>query len=122
MRLTVPSMTAPTSRSARTPPFLSGAPGIAQCPIGPFGSSIRGRYAAPMDTEKRAELIERYRAGIGEVEAALEGANEADLDAVPADGEWSARMVVHHLADSEANSYVRVRTLLAEDEAYLQGY
>jgi len=75
-----------------------------------------------MDTEKRAELIERYRAGIGEIEAALEGANEADLDAVPADGEWSARMVVHHLADSEANSYVRVRTLLAEDEAFLQGY
>jgi len=75
-----------------------------------------------MDAERRAGLIERYRAGIGEVDSALAGASEAELDVVPADGEWSARMVVHHLADSEANSYVRVRTLLAEDEAFLQGY
>jgi hypothetical protein len=75
-----------------------------------------------VEAERRAELIERYRAGAGEVEDALAGADEAELDAVPADGEWSARMVVHHLADSEANSYVRVRTVLAEDEAFLQGY
>ena len=67
-------------------------------------------------------MIERYRAGVGEVEAALEGADDAELDAVPADGEWSARMVVHHLADSESNAYVRVRTLLAEDEPFIQGY
>jgi hypothetical protein len=75
-----------------------------------------------MKAEGRRELIERYRAGVGEVEAALEGASEAELDAVPAEGEWSARMVVHHLADSETNSYVRVRTLLAEDEPLIQGY
>ena len=75
-----------------------------------------------MDAERRADLIARYKAGGPEVEAALEGAGEADLDAVPADGGWSARMVVHHLADSESNSYIRVRTLLAEDEPLIQGY
>ncbi len=75
-----------------------------------------------MKAEGRAELIARYRAGVGEVEAALEGASEAELDAVPAEGEWSARMIVHHLADSESNSYVRVRTLLAEDGPLIQGY
>ena len=75
-----------------------------------------------MKAEDRAELISRYRAGVGEVEAALEGASEAELDAVPAEGEWSARMIVHHLADSESNSYVRVRTLLAEDAPLIQGY
>ena len=31
-------------------------------------------------------------------------------------------MVIHHLADSETNSYVRVRTLLAEDKPLIQGY
>ena len=31
-------------------------------------------------------------------------------------------MVVHHLADSESNSYLRVRTLLAEDDALVRGY
>jgi DinB superfamily len=31
-------------------------------------------------------------------------------------------MVVHHLADSETNSYLRLRNLLAEDDAQIQGY
>ncbi len=31
-------------------------------------------------------------------------------------------MVVHHLADSETNSYLRLRKLLAEDGPMLQGY
>ncbi len=31
-------------------------------------------------------------------------------------------MVVHHLADSETNSYLRLRKLLAEDDAQIQGY
>src|SRR5262245_65102208 len=75
-----------------------------------------------MEAERRAGLIARYKAGVGEVEDALAGAGEAELDAVPADGEWSARMVVHHLADSESNAYGRVRTLLAEDEPFIQGY
>ncbi len=37
-------------------------------------------------------------------------------------GEWSAREIVHHLADSEANSYIRLRRLLAEDGPALVGY
>jgi DinB family protein len=31
-------------------------------------------------------------------------------------------MVVHHLADSETNSYVRLRKLLAENGTQIQGY
>ena len=75
-----------------------------------------------MDLERRAELIAQYRAGVQEVEAALAGADKAELDAVPPDRGWTARMVVHHLADSESNSYVRVRTRLAEDDAFIRGY
>jgi hypothetical protein len=59
---------------------------------------------------------------VAEVERALEGADAAQLDAAPADGGWSARMVVHHLADSETNSYIRVRKLLAENATQIQGY
>ena len=29
---------------------------------------------------------------------------------------WSARQIIHHLADSEAQSYVRLRRLVAEPE------
>jgi DinB superfamily len=73
-------------------------------------------------TDERAELLSRYREGVAEVERALEGADAAELDAAPADGGWSPRKVVHHLADSETNSYIRVRKLLAEDATQIQGY
>ena len=36
---------------------------------------------------------------------------------------WSARQVIHHMADSEAQSYARLRRLLAEPEgSVIQGY
>ena len=38
-------------------------------------------------------------------------------------GGWSPRQVIHHLADSEAQSYARLRRLIAEPEGTLiQGY
>lgn len=58
-------------------------------------------------------LIARYDDGVSRVETALAGITDDELDC--RDGEeWSARMVVHHLADSETNSYVRLRRLLGE--------
>ena len=39
------------------------------------------------------------------------------------DGGWSARQVIHHVADSETHSYLRLRRLLAEPTGSLvQGY
>lgn len=36
---------------------------------------------------------------------------------------WSARQVIHHMADSEAQSYARLRRLVAEPEgSIIQGY
>ena len=46
---------------------------------------------------------------------------EATLDRRLRDG-WSARQIVHHMADSEAQSYARLRRLLAEPGAVIQGY
>ena len=38
-------------------------------------------------------------------------------------GGWSARQVIHHIADSEAQSYARLRRLLAEPAgSVIQGY
>jgi hypothetical protein len=48
--------------------------------------------------------------------------SEADLDKHKPDG-WSPRQVIHHLADSEAQSYARLRRLVAEPEGtIIQGY
>jgi len=74
-----------------------------------------------MNGEERQLLIDRYRGGVQAVDAALAGASDEDLDRRTGDG-WSARMVVHHLADSETNSYLRLRRLLAEDHPEIQGY
>ena len=56
------------------------------------------------------------------VAAALEGATDAELDAKPAPGKWSAREIVHHLADSEMTSAIRLRLLLAEERATIRPY
>jgi len=47
----------------------------------------------------------------------------ADLMDVHAENEWSARQCIHHMADSEAQSYARLRRLVAEPEgSIIQGY
>jgi DinB superfamily len=74
-----------------------------------------------MDDTARADLIEQYRLGVAAVDAALAGITDEELDRQPADG-WSAREVVHHLADSESMAYIRLRRLIAEDDPLIQGY
>jgi hypothetical protein len=75
-----------------------------------------------LDPKRRAELIAQYKDGYGMVVSALEGATEAELDAKPAPGKWSAREIVHHLADSEMTSAIRLRLLLAEERAAIRPY
>jgi hypothetical protein len=70
----------------------------------------------------RDELLGRYREGPDVVEQAVTGLNDAELDHRPADGGWSPREVVNHLADSEMTSALRLRKLLAEDSPILEGY
>lgn len=70
----------------------------------------------------RSASIDRYAAGFDAVVAALDGITAAELDHRPAPGEWSPRQVVHHLADSEARSFIRLRQLLAEDGGVIQAY
>jgi hypothetical protein len=69
----------------------------------------------------RQALLDRFRTGYADVEDALAGATADELDRPPPDG-WTARQVVHHLADSEATAYVRLRRLIAEDGPLIAGY
>ena len=73
--------------------------------------------------DERGRLMERYRAGISAVEAALAGVTEEELDRRPAEPDgWTARQVVHHLADSETMAYTRLRRLVADDDPRIAGY
>jgi hypothetical protein len=75
-----------------------------------------------MDERKRRELIDKYKDGYRAVAEALIGITANELDAHPAPGKWSPREIVHHLADSEMTSAIRLRRLIAEDRPAIQGY
>jgi hypothetical protein len=75
-----------------------------------------------MTRDERQSLIARYKAGYAEVAAALKGIGPEELNWRPGPTEWSAREVVHHLADSETVAGIRLRRLLAEDKPLIQGY
>jgi hypothetical protein len=75
-----------------------------------------------VDASTRRALIAQYRSGYQEVVDALAGADDASLDKRSGPGTWSAREIVHHLADSEMTSAIRLRRLLAEDNPTIVGY
>jgi hypothetical protein len=75
-----------------------------------------------MDRQTRDQMVARYKDGYRLVAAALQGATDAELDAKPGPGKWSAREIVHHLGDSEMTSAVRLRLLVAEDRAQIRPY
>lgn len=71
---------------------------------------------------ERDALVSRFREGYDAVERAVDGLTDDDLDRLGPEGGWTPRQVVHHLADSEATAYVRLRKLIAEDGALIQAY
>lgn len=75
-----------------------------------------------MDTQTRLQLIGAYKDGFRLVAEALAGVTDAELDFVPGPGRWSVRHIVHHLADSEMTSAIRLRLLIASPNPAISGY
>jgi hypothetical protein len=75
-----------------------------------------------MDAAERERLIAQYENGYLAVVDALEGMTAAEWEAREAPGEWSPREIVHHLADSEMTSAIRLRLLIAQDAPVIIGY
>src|SRR5262245_21901993 len=75
-----------------------------------------------MSPQERQQLIDRYADGYQQVTEALQGISEEGLSSHPLPGKWSAREIVHHLADSESISAQRLRKLLTEDKPIIHGY
>lgn len=75
-----------------------------------------------MTPERRAQLIEQYRSGPDEFDAALAEVPAEALDWIPAQDEWSIRQIVLHCADAEAVGYARVRMLMAEPSPLIVSY
>lgn len=65
--------------------------------------------------------IDEYRLATEEFILLATQLTAAQLDK-PQNKGWSARQVIHHVADSEAQSYARLRRLIAEPGTQIQGY
>ncbi len=66
-------------------------------------------------------VADSYANATAEFLKVAQNLNEAELDSSPSGG-WTARQVIHHVADSEAQSYARLRRLIAEPGTQIQGY
>jgi hypothetical protein len=70
----------------------------------------------------RKERIERIRSLPAELEHAVAGLNDSQLDTPYRSGGWTVRQVVHHVADSHMNAFVRMKLILTEDRPTLKPY
>jgi hypothetical protein len=76
----------------------------------------------PLSVSEREELIARYARGPQQIRDALARVPEEAVQWRPGPERWSAHEVVVHCADSEANSALRIRYLLAEKDPLIVGY
>jgi hypothetical protein len=69
--------------------------------------------------DTRRDCIDAIGSLPGELKAAMAGAR---LDQPYRDGGWTARQVVHHVADSHMNAFIRFRLALTEDRPTIKPY
>ena len=85
-------------------------------PIGKFA------FDAEATAEKRAGWIREIAELPGLLRGATAGLTAAQLDTPYRDGGWTVRQVVHHLADSHMNSFIRTKLALTEEVPTIKPY
>jgi uncharacterized damage-inducible protein DinB len=83
-----------------------------------------GRYVAPtgVDPAARARWIGELAALPDELAAAVAGLDDAALATPYREGGWTCRQVVHHVADSHLNAYLRCKFALTEANPTIKPY
>ena len=87
-------------------------------PIGPFKDHAKDHTTA----EDRAALMDEIEATPARLRAAVAGLEDVQLDTPYREDGWTVRQVVHHVADSHINAYVRFRWALTEDSPVIKPY
>jgi uncharacterized damage-inducible protein DinB len=54
--------------------------------------------------------------------AAVDGLTDEQLDTPYREGGWTVRQLVHHVADSHMNSYIRTKFAMSEEQPAVKGY
>lgn len=85
----------------------------------PVGKLVRKSVLEP---QVRAQAIATIAALPFQLADAVRGLDQQQLDTPYREGGWSVRQVVHHLADSHVNAYVRTKLLLTENNPTVKPY
>ena len=85
-------------------------------PIGKF------QPAETYSTTERDSFIDRIASLPERLQVAANGLTDSQLDTPYRDGGWTLRQVVHHIADSHLNAYVRVKWTLTEESPLIKAY
>lgn len=87
------------------------------------------RYPVGKFAPKDSYTIEEVRSNINrienlpaKVEAALKNFTEDQLNTHYREGGWTIRQVVHHMADSHMNAYIRFKWTLTENTPTIKAY
>lgn len=83
-----------------------------------------GTFSFPLTSspEQRREWIQRIAETPGLLRAAVASLTPEQLDTPYRPGGWTVRQLVHHIADSHLNSYVRFKLALTEDQPVIKPY
>jgi hypothetical protein len=85
-------------------------------PIGPFTP------AASATPDQRLAAIDDIAALPGRMREAVEGLSDAQLDTPYRPGGWTVRQLVHHVADSHMNAFIRLKLALTEESPTIKPY
>lgn len=85
----------------------------------PIGRLERKSTLTP--AERRA-AIDAMAAAPAQLRTAVHGLSDAQLDTPYRAGGWTVRQLVHHVADSHMNAYIRLRLALTEDHPTIKPY
>jgi hypothetical protein len=83
-----------------------------------------GRFKAvmPVTHELRGAAIDAIEGLPARMREAVAGLNEAQLDTPYRPEGWTVRQVVHHVADSHMNAFIRTKLTLTEDTPTIKPY
>ncbi len=85
-------------------------------PVGKF------HYEGPPSEAQKQAFLDQIAETPANLEAAVSGLSEAQLDTPYRDGGWTVRQVVHHVPDSHMNAYIRFKLAVTEDEPTIKPY
>ena len=75
-----------------------------------------------MTQAERNQRIRSIRQVPDKLEAAVRGLTDKQLDTPYREGGWTVRQVVHHVADSHMNAFIRTKLILTEDHPTVKPY